>query len=270
MAEWSDFYTEMVDRNIGVISSCEQERLRKICVVVAGCGGMGGLSAEQLVRLGVGYVKIADFDNFETHNLSRQCGSTFSNVGQRKAEVLARYFQEINPELKLEVFTDGVQAENAEKFVENAEVVIDGIDYSCFYNTVILHRAARKKGLCVISPHAVGFGANVLVFGPQTASIEEYTGLSPSASREEIEKFTIPIEKFAPYLPTYADQELVRKAALSEINIPNIIMPQHLGTSVAVSEAVMIALGRVKPPSGPGPRKFVLDLQDRKFEISEQ
>lgn len=57
---WSEFYREMVNRNIGVISVEEQEKLRKSCVAVAGCGGMGGLSAEQLVRLGVGRVKIAD------------------------------------------------------------------------------------------------------------------------------------------------------------------------------------------------------------------
>jgi len=268
MIKWSDFYTEMVGRNIGIVSSEEQERLRETCIAVAGCGGMGGLSAEQLIRLGVGHVKIADFDNFETHNLSRQCGSTFSNVGQHKAEVLARYFREINPELDLEVFTDGIQEENVEKFIEDAETVIDGIDYSCFYNTVILHRVARKKGLCVVSPNAIGFGANVFIFGPQTMSIEEYTGLSRSASREEIESFKIPIEKFAPYFPSYADPEVARKAALGEISIPNIVMPQHLGTAIAVSEAVMIVLGRVKPPSGPDPRIFVMDFQDRRFEVT--
>ena len=265
--KWSNFYREMTDRNIGVISLEEQEKLRRSCVAVAGCGGMGGFSAAQLVRLGVGRIKIADFDSFKTHNLSRQCASTTANVGRHKAQVLGDYFREINPELRLEVLPEGVQLENAEKFVDGAEVVIDGIDYTCPYNSIVLHRAARKRNLCILVPNAIGFGTNVVVFGPKTVSFEEYIGISPGASREEIENFTIPAEKFSPHVPTYADPEVVRKVAFGEINIPNIVMPQYLGTSIAISEAVMMFLGRVKPPEGPEPRMFIVDLQDRKFEI---
>ncbi|MFH1305101.1 MAG: ThiF family adenylyltransferase [Candidatus Omnitrophota bacterium] len=268
MKKWSDFYRQMVDRNIGVISAEEQNQLQKTCVAIAGCGGMGGLSAEQLIRLGVGHVKIADFDNFETHNLSRQCGSTSRNVGQHKASVLARYFKEINPEACIEVFPRGVQPENAEEFVEGADVVIDGIDYTAFYHAVMLHRAARKKDLCVISPNAIGFGASILVFGPKTASIEEYVGLPEDLSRQEIEEFKIPAEKFAPYMPSYVTSEMAGRVVAGQMNIPNIIMPQHLGTSIAVSEAVMLTLKRVKEPEGPFPRIFVIDLQDRKTEIT--
>lgn len=265
--EWTGFYKKMTDRNIGVVSLEEQERLRKGCVAVAGCGGMGGLSAEQLVRLGVGHLKIADFDNFEIHNLSRQCGSTSSNIGKNKAEVLARYFRKINPELKLDVFKKGVQEENVEEFVEGSEAVIDSIDYGSFYNSVLLSRAARKRNLCVVSPSAIGFGVNVIVFGPKTVSIEEYVGVPADASKETVKNFTMPIEKFAVYLPTYADMDIAKKAALGMINIPNLIMPQHLGTSIAVTEVVLLILGRVAPPEGPKPRIFILDVQDRKFEM---
>jgi len=268
MKNWSGFYSEMVSRNIGVISAEEQEKLRSACVSVAGCGGIGGLSAEQFVRLGVGHIKIADFDNFEIHNLSRQCGSTTLNVGKHKAEVLENYFKAINPELKIDVFKKGVQAENADEFVKGSQIVIDGIDYTAFYNTVILHRAARKKNLCVISSSAIGLGASIIVFGPNTVSIEEYVGLPPGSSEEAIRSFNISIEKFAPYFPSYGNKEIALKAAMGKINIPNIMMPQHLGTSIGVTEAVMILLGRVSPPKGPAPRIFVVDLQDRKFEVT--
>lgn len=265
---WSGFYKEMVNRNIGVLSIKDQEQLRKTCIAVAGCGGMGGFAAEQLVRLGLGRLKIADFDTFQTHNLSRQCASTTTNLGRNKAEVLAGYFKEINPELELEVFTNGVGTENAGKFVEGAAAVIDGIDYTAFYNTVLLNRAAREKGICVINPHAIGFGVSVFVFGPRTMSIEEYAGLMPGSDRMDIEKFDVPLEKFAPYMPTYVNREDACKVAKGEINIPNIVMPQYLGTAMAVSEAVMMALGRLNAPAGPSPRILVLDLQDRRFEVT--
>ena len=73
--------------------------------------------------------------------------------------------------------------------------------------------------------------------------------------------------KLIPHIPRYADLMVIKKAAMGEIPIPNLVMPQHLGTAMAVSEAVMIVLGRVKPPAGPKPRIFILDLQERKFEV---
>jgi len=259
----------MVERNIGIISAKEQEKLRKSCVAVAGCGGMGGVSAEQLVRLGVGHVKIADFDNFETHNLSRQVCSTTSTVGQQKAEVLGKHLKDINPELKLEIFKKGVHPENVDAFTKDAEVVIDGIDYNSFYNAVVLGKSAKRRNICVVSPLAIAFGVSVFVFGPKTKTLAEYAGLPSDASDEKIKKFKVPPEKSAPYMPGYVNYKKARLFAFLKMNIPNIIMPQHLGGGIAVSEAVMMLLGRVKPPAGPNPRIFILDMQDRKFEVTE-
>lgn len=258
----ANFYKQMVERNIGVVTADEQERLHKTCIAVAGCGGMGGLSAEQLVRLGVGHVKIADFDNFAIHNLSRQTGSTSSNVGHNKAGVLGRHFKDINPELRLEVYEDGVTPGNVEKFVKGAEVIIDGTDFSTFSSTILMYQAARQKNICVINPNAIGFGVNVFVFGPKTISIEEHLELASGAEGKTA------LLKLVPYLPKYIDPEVVEKVMSGELNIPNLATPQYLGTSIAVTEAIMMVLGRVKPPEGPKPRIFIIDLLDRKFEVT--
>ena len=257
-----DFYKQMVERNIGVLSYEEQERLRSSCVAVAGCGGIGGLSAEQLVRVGVGHVKIADHDNFAVHNLSRQTGSTSANVGHNKADVLGRHFKEINPKLRLDIFREGVLPENTKRFIEGAEAVIDGTDFSNFKATVHMYKAARENRLCVFNPNAIGFGVNVFVFGPDTVSLEDYLGLSSGIDPH------MALLKLAPYLPAYIAPEIVQKAASGEIPIPNIAMPQYLATSIAVSEVVMMLIGRVKPPAGPDPRIFILDLLDRKFSVT--
>ena len=261
--EATAFYEEMVGRNIGVITNEEQARLKNTCIAVAGCGGMGGLSAEQLVRMGVGHVKIADFDSFCVHNLSRQCGSTTSNVGQVKTEVLARHFKDINPYLKLEIFKDGVTSENADRFVEKAEAVIDGTDLSRFSFTLAMYNAARKNDICVINPNAIGFGVNVFVFGPKTVTLDKFMGLSKGDDPRT------GLQKLVPYIPSYIEPSLVRRAAMGETFIPNLAMPQYFGTSIAVSEAVMMVLGRIQPPAGPNPRVFIMDLLDRKFQVTE-
>lgn len=256
------FYEEMVGRNIGVLTAEEQKKLKDTCIAVAGCGGMGGLSAEQLVRLGVGHVKIADFDSFCVHNLSRQCGSTTSNIGQNKAEVLGRHFKDINPHLKLDIFKDGVTQENAGQFIGGAKVIIDGTDLSRLGSTIAMYNAARNSNICVVNPNAIGFGVNVFVFGPKTVSLEDYLGLSSGVDPR------IALLKLVPYVPSYVDPTIMRKIALGETFLPNIAMPQYFGTAIAVSEAVMMVLGKIPQPTGPNPRLFIMDLLDRKFQVT--
>jgi len=260
--ETDNFYEQMIERNIGVISAEEQERLRNACVAVAGCGGIGGLSAEQLVRIGVGHVKIADHDTFAVHNLSRQSGSTSANIGHGKADVLGRHFKDINPKLRLDIFREGVLPENTDRFLEGAEAVIDGTDFSNLNATVHMYRSAREKGICVFNPNAIGFGVNVFVFGPDTISLEDHMGLSSGVDLH------MALLKLVPYLPAYIAPEIVQKAASGEIPIPNIAMPQHLASSIAIAEVVMMLIGRVQPPAGPDPRIFILDLLDRKFSVT--
>ncbi len=266
--EWSSFYSEMVDRNIGIVSKKEQEIIRKSCIAVAGCGGMGGLAALQSVRMGFGAIKIADFDVFEIHNISRQACASSCTAKQHKSDVIGKYIQEINPEISLEIFAEGVQEDNVEEFVEGADIIIDAIDYTCFYNSVLLHRRARTLNKCVIVPQAVGFGASVLVFSPETVDIESYVGLNKDSSEKTIMEFAIPIEKFAPHLPSYINPEITKQVEKGEIAIPNIIMEQHLGTAIALNEAVLMLLNRIEKPKGPGPKIICLDLQDKVFKTS--
>jgi molybdopterin/thiamine biosynthesis adenylyltransferase len=223
---------------------------------------MGGLSAEQLVRLGVGHVKIADPDTFAVHNLSRQTCSATSNIGKNKAETLGEHFKDINPELNLEVFNDGCIPGNVEKFVGGANILIDGTDLSDLNAAVRMYDTARKNGICVVNPNAIGFGVNVFVFGPKTVSFKDYLGFASAINPK------LALAKLVPYMPKYADKSILMKVLLENMPIPNLAMPQYLGTSIAVSEAVMILLGRIKPPEGPDPRIFIIDLQDRKFEVT--
>ena len=59
-------YTKAFERNIGWLTSQEQEKLRTSRVGIAGLGGAGGFQAQALARLGVGKFKIADPDVFGT------------------------------------------------------------------------------------------------------------------------------------------------------------------------------------------------------------
>ena len=86
---WSESYRERVCANLGIITEVEQERLRRACVGVAGCGGIGGRAAADLAYWGVGHIKLADFDVFDASNANRQLYAARSTVGKAKIQVVA-------------------------------------------------------------------------------------------------------------------------------------------------------------------------------------
>ena len=58
-----------------------QEKLAKSHVVIIGCGALGTTIANNLVRSGIGYIKIVDRDVVELNNLQRQNLFDESDIG---------------------------------------------------------------------------------------------------------------------------------------------------------------------------------------------
>src|SRR5690554_4953418 len=105
-------YRTAISRNIGWITEEEQSNLKHKRVAIAGMGGVGGSHLLTLTRLGVGNFHIADFDVFELANFNRQVGATVSHLGRSKVDVLAEMALDINPELDLKRFPEGVTEDN--------------------------------------------------------------------------------------------------------------------------------------------------------------
>ena len=134
---------EQFIRNLGIMTEEEVQQLHETTISIAGCGCIGGFSAELLARMGVGKLILADPDTFDVSNINRQCAATHLTVGQRKAEALKNHLLTINPEIEIVCYNDGVNEDNADSFVNTVDYVIDAIDYFAFPESVALHRAAR-------------------------------------------------------------------------------------------------------------------------------
>ncbi|WP_300852134.1 tRNA threonylcarbamoyladenosine dehydratase, partial [uncultured Bacteroides sp.] len=106
------------------------ERLRQAHVLVVGLGGVGAYAAEMICRAGVGRMTIVDADTVQPTNINRQLPALHSTLGQSKAEILAKRFRDINPELSLTVLPVFLKDENIPELLDAAhyDFVVDAID----------------------------------------------------------------------------------------------------------------------------------------------
>lgn len=108
-----------------------QRRLRKSHVVVVGCGALGALAAEQLVRSGVGSVRLVDRDFVEWSNLQRQALFTEADAAAHtpKAVAASVHLAAINSEVAIEPIVADLTRKNADTFIDaTVDLVIDGTD----------------------------------------------------------------------------------------------------------------------------------------------
>lgn len=237
---------EQFIRNLGIMTEEEVQQLHETTIAIAGCGCIGGFSAELLARMGVGKLILADPDTFDVSNINRQCAATHLTVGQRKAEALKNHLLTINPEIEIVCYNDGVNEDNAVSFVNAVDYVIDAIDYFAFPESVALHRAARKKNLFVITAVALGFGASVLTFSPSGLKLEEYTGVPEDIAIDKLKGKTFPPTGYSQNLPDYATEEKIANW-IENRSIPTISVGQALGPGILVSKLVLHLLDRKEP-----------------------
>ncbi|MBV9749582.1 MAG: ThiF family adenylyltransferase [Acetobacteraceae bacterium] len=184
-------YHEAFARNLGWLRAEEQESLRARRVAIAGMGGVGGGHLLALARLGVGAFNIADLDRFDLANMNRQAGAFVSTLGQPKADTLARMARDINPELRLHVFPEGVTPENLDAFLEGADLFVDGFD---FFALDIRRRAfarCRELGIPALTAAPIGMGVGLLAFMPGSMSFEKYFRLEGQSEEEQYLRFLL-------------------------------------------------------------------------------
>jgi len=119
--------TEFFIRNIGAITTEQQHRLQKATVTVVGCGGLGGYVVEELVRLGIGRLRICDPDRFTASNINRQLYAGENTLGRYKAAVIAEHVRILHGQTVILPVTDRFQ-QAAEQLFVDATVVVDCLD----------------------------------------------------------------------------------------------------------------------------------------------
>ena len=146
------------DRTRLLIGSQNLLKLQNAKVIVFGIGGVGGFTAEALVRSGVANLTLVDSDKVEESNLNRQIFATVNALGKDKVEVARQRLLSINPNAKIQVVNTFYLPENASQIDLGAyDYVIDAIDTV----TAKLELIKRAKSLNVPIISCMGTGGKL-------------------------------------------------------------------------------------------------------------
>lgn len=157
-----------------------QRKLISSRVTICGCGALGTVLANHLVRAGVGYVRIVDRDFIETHNLQRQILFDEQDVADNlpKAEAAARKLRAINSEVTIEPVVTDIDHTNILDLVADADLILDGTDN--FETRYLINDAAVKLGKPWIFGGVIGSeGQTMTILPGQTPCIRCVIETSP-------------------------------------------------------------------------------------------
>jgi adenylyltransferase/sulfurtransferase len=124
-----------------------QRRLAAGRALVCGCGALGSVIANTLVRSGVGFVRIVDRDFLELNNLQRQVLYDEQDVadGLPKAIAAANKLRRINSQVTVEPLVTDVDYTNVRQLADGVDVIVDGTDN--FETRMLLNDLAHEQGL---------------------------------------------------------------------------------------------------------------------------
>lgn len=246
-------YEEAFSRNLGWLTPDDQNTLRGKKVAIAGLGGAGGVHLLTLARLGIGRFHLADLDQFDLVNFNRQAGASMSSLGRDKTQVMAELARDINPELEINIFAEGVQSHNVDAFLDGVDVYVDGLDYFVFSARRMVYDACRRRGIPITFAVPLGMGASLINFLPEGPGFEEYFRLEDGPEEEWPIRFLVGLAPALLHRGYLVYPEIID---FSRQRVPSTGLACQICAGMAGTEALKLLLGRGKVISAPRSLQF--------------
>jgi molybdopterin/thiamine biosynthesis adenylyltransferase len=158
-----------------------QRRIRAARVVVIGLGALGTVAADQLVRAGIGFVRIVDRDFVELSNLQRQSLYDEDDLRQNlpKAVAAEAKLRRVNSSVEIEAIVDDVNPSTVEDAIANVDLVLDALDN--FETRFVVNDACAKHETPWIYAAAVGsYGLTMPILPSKTPCLRCLMGSLPA------------------------------------------------------------------------------------------
>ncbi|MDE5771907.1 MAG: tRNA threonylcarbamoyladenosine dehydratase [Ruminococcus sp.] len=217
---WKQF-----ERTELLFSSDIMEILKNSRVAVFGIGGVGGHTAEALVRSGIGAIDLIDNDEVCISNINRQIFATMSTVGQLKTESAVKRLLDINPECKITAHNIFFMPETSELIdFSQYDYVVDAIDTVTGKIEIIMQ--SQKAGIPVISSMGAGNKLDPTAF--EVSDIYK-TSVCPLArtmrhemKKRGVKKLKVVYSKEQPIIPPERLSESGKRVPASNAFVPSV------------------------------------------------
>jgi len=189
---------DLFSRQVLALGEKFQQTLEDLTIGIVGLGGTGSAVAEQLTRIGIRKLVLADKDTFETSNLTRVYGSISTDTKKAallKTTIAERNIKTICPETQVECCGDVISQKVLAR-LKNCDVI-----FSC------------------TDRHAPRSVLNELCYQCFIPIIDVGVGLD--AKKKRIQGGTIRASVIAPSLPCLLCSNIIRTDTISEEFLPD-------------------------------------------------
>jgi molybdopterin-synthase adenylyltransferase len=211
-----------------LIPGWDQAILSDAKVAVIGAGALGNHVCLGLIGLGIGTIKIFDFDTIEAHNLNRQSLFCEEDIGENKAEALAHRLEERNASIFIAGIDEKIEEDTIEDIIRDVDAIIDCVDL--IYVRRILSRYCLTNDIPLIH-------GGISWIGGQTGILTRETPCINCIFPEELQKQELDVETSCTRKPeasvVYCSQII---AGLMVSNLRKVLLPLEMDTMITNQE----------------------------------
>jgi adenylyltransferase/sulfurtransferase len=163
-----------------------QQKLSEGRVLLCGCGALGSVIAETLVRAGVGFLRVVDRDFVELSNLQRQVLFDEHDVAEHLPKAIAAQskLQRMNKDVTVEPIVADVDYTNIQMLAEGCDLILDGTDN--FEIRFLINDVSLETGIPWIYAGVIGsHGQTLTIFPGETACLRCLIGEIPDPGSTE-------------------------------------------------------------------------------------
>lgn len=245
-------YAACFQRNSGIFTPAEQERIRKTRLLIVGDGGVGETLATLLARSGCERFVLIGQDAYAPADMNRQPCCFTDTIGHSKVSVISDCLKSINPKIEVEVHQALPRPDAMDVWMDQADIVIPAVDDLAY--SALLFRAAKSNGKAAILCMPSGAMGWVSVFTPEHPTLDDCFGI-PKLDYEDLSAVArTPEFKCAQYNSITAGGWRVdwyRDYFRGKRPLAQICSVEWLAASLAALETLKVASGKWKPVLAP-------------------
>lgn len=225
-------------RNYGFFSAAEQRAICKSTVALAGVGGDGYLLGLGLVRMGVRHLTIADPEVFEAENINRVPGANFANLGRAKVDCFVEDAREIDPDVAIRVFSEGVTERNIGEFLDGADLIVDETELTKLELGTMISDEAQKRDQPIVIVMNIGFAAQVTALSPKGPGFREMMDIPSTEPLAEVARRQVDFARCIPYIPPYVHIGVL-ESVIAGASLPSIVHGVNLASALGASQCFL-------------------------------